>query len=202
MSGELGTSRRYIQQQYGDDSNLAARQSIYAYQRPKRDLHNRSLDLAELRGDESVVDVGCGNGRYLAALRARGHRGLPLRRGSLGGHAAHGASGDRWGSVARRATRSPCRSEATRSTSRSRCTCSTTYPIRRRRSPRSAGSFARTVLRSCSRTPSVISWSSTGCWTSARPPRSETFRSSGRERRSGVTRSKAARRCSKPSSPT
>ena len=76
MSGELGTSRRYIRQQYGDDSNLAVRQSIYAYQRPKLDLHNRSLDLAELRGDESVVDVGCGNGRYLAALRARGHRGF------------------------------------------------------------------------------------------------------------------------------
>jgi ubiquinone/menaquinone biosynthesis C-methylase UbiE len=74
--GALGTSRRYIAHQYGDDRNLAARQAIYRYQRPRRDLHNASLDLAQLRGDETVVDVGCGNGRYLAALRARGHRGV------------------------------------------------------------------------------------------------------------------------------
>jgi SAM-dependent methyltransferase len=76
MSGELGTSRGYIEKQYGDDRNLAARQSIYSHQRPRLDLHNGSLDLAELRGDETVLEIGCGNGRYLALLRARGHRGL------------------------------------------------------------------------------------------------------------------------------
>jgi ubiquinone/menaquinone biosynthesis C-methylase UbiE len=31
--------------------------------------------LAELHGDERIVDVGCGNGRYLRTLRSRGHRG-------------------------------------------------------------------------------------------------------------------------------
>jgi ubiquinone/menaquinone biosynthesis C-methylase UbiE len=76
MSDELGTSRRYLEQQYGDDANLAARQSIYVYQRPRLDLYNGSLDLAAMRGDESVLDVGCGNGRYLEALQTRGHRGL------------------------------------------------------------------------------------------------------------------------------
>lgn len=76
MSGELGTSRRYIEQQYGDDRNLAARQSIYSYQQPRLDLHNSSLDLAALRGDEAILDVGCGNGRYLAELRSRNHRGF------------------------------------------------------------------------------------------------------------------------------
>jgi len=29
-----------------------------------------------MRGDEQVLDVGCGNGRYLQALREGGHRGL------------------------------------------------------------------------------------------------------------------------------
>jgi SAM-dependent methyltransferase len=29
-----------------------------------------------LRGDETILDVGCGNGLYLGALRGRGHRGL------------------------------------------------------------------------------------------------------------------------------
>ncbi|MDQ1508452.1 MAG: hypothetical protein QOG50_296 [Actinomycetota bacterium] len=71
-----GTSRDYIDQQYGDDRNLAARQSIYSFQRPRLDLHGSSIDLAELTGDESVLDVGCGNGRYLTELNARGHRGF------------------------------------------------------------------------------------------------------------------------------
>lgn len=76
MSGELGTSRSYIDKQYADDRNLATRQSIYSYQRPQLDLHNSSLDLAALRGDETVLEIGCGNGRYLEALTARGHRGV------------------------------------------------------------------------------------------------------------------------------
>ncbi len=75
MRAELGTGRQYVDKQYGDDRNLAARQSIYAYQRPHLDLYNSSLDLAELTGDESILDAGCGNGRYLETLRARGHRG-------------------------------------------------------------------------------------------------------------------------------
>ena len=71
-----GTSRDYIARQYADDRNLAARQSIYTFQQPRLDLHGSSIDLAELTGNESILDVGCGNGRYLAELQARGHRGL------------------------------------------------------------------------------------------------------------------------------
>jgi ubiquinone/menaquinone biosynthesis C-methylase UbiE len=73
---ESGTSRDYIAAQYGDDRNLAARQSIYSFQRPQLDLHASSIDLARLTGAESVLDVGCGNGRYLAELQRRGHRGF------------------------------------------------------------------------------------------------------------------------------
>ena len=64
--------------QYRTDANLAARQSIYAYQRPAMDLPSLVLELAGLHGDETVADVGCGNGVYLAELARRGQAGPVL----------------------------------------------------------------------------------------------------------------------------
>lgn len=64
--------------QYRTDANLAARQSIYAYQLPAIDLPKEALDLAGLRGDETVFDIGCGNGAYLDELARRGHAGRTL----------------------------------------------------------------------------------------------------------------------------
>jgi ubiquinone/menaquinone biosynthesis C-methylase UbiE len=61
--------------QYHNEANLCARQSIYAYQQPRVDLPGAVMDLAVRTGDEVVVDVGCGNGAYLAELARRGHRG-------------------------------------------------------------------------------------------------------------------------------
>ncbi|HZU73274.1 MAG TPA: class I SAM-dependent methyltransferase [Acidimicrobiales bacterium] len=70
------TDRSYLRTvQYADPGNLVARQSIYAFQRPRIDLPAWALDLAGIRGVETVVDVGCGNGAYLAVLRRRGHDG-------------------------------------------------------------------------------------------------------------------------------
>ncbi len=77
MSADPSTDRRALtEQQYADSGNLVARQSIYAFQRPISDIWNGSLDLARLRGDETILDIGCGNGLYLGVLRARRHRGL------------------------------------------------------------------------------------------------------------------------------
>jgi SAM-dependent methyltransferase len=61
--------------QYGTDANLAARQSIYAFERPRIDLPATVLSLARLDGAETVADIGCGNGVYLAELSRRGHEG-------------------------------------------------------------------------------------------------------------------------------
>jgi SAM-dependent methyltransferase len=73
------TDRTYLSQvQYRSDVNLAARQSVYAYQVPKIDLAAAVLDLAALAGDESVAEIGCGNGMYLAELTRRRHRGRVL----------------------------------------------------------------------------------------------------------------------------
>jgi SAM-dependent methyltransferase len=64
--------------QYRTDANLAARQSVYAYQHPRIDLPAAVLGLPGLRGSETVADVGCGNGAYLAELASRGHTGRVL----------------------------------------------------------------------------------------------------------------------------
>jgi ubiquinone/menaquinone biosynthesis C-methylase UbiE len=97
VTSDPTTDRRYLtDQQYADSGNLAARQSIYAFQQPITDIWGRSLDLAGLNGHESLLDVGCGNGMYLGVLRARGHRGLvcgaDLSVGML--TSARGAAGD------------------------------------------------------------------------------------------------------------
>jgi SAM-dependent methyltransferase len=77
-SGTLTNQDYLTKVQYRDDANLSARQSIYAYQQPRIDLVAAVLDLARLTGDETVADVGCGNGVYLAALARRGHAGRLL----------------------------------------------------------------------------------------------------------------------------
>jgi SAM-dependent methyltransferase len=64
--------------QYKTDANLAARQSIYAYQQPRIDLAARVVDLAAPELSFTVADIGCGNGRYLAELVSRGFPGRLL----------------------------------------------------------------------------------------------------------------------------
>jgi SAM-dependent methyltransferase len=80
LSGEASawTDRGWLAAQYKTDGNLAARQSIYAYQRPRHDIARLVVDLAALSGQETVADVGCGNGAYLAELTRRGHAGPVL----------------------------------------------------------------------------------------------------------------------------
>jgi SAM-dependent methyltransferase len=64
--------------QYRSDENLRARQSIYDFQRPLIDLPRVVVDLAKPEGNETVVDVGCGNALYLGELKRRRHAGLVI----------------------------------------------------------------------------------------------------------------------------
>lgn len=77
-AGLSPAARELREQQYSTSANLAARQSIYAYQDPKIALPGEVLGLAELEGYETIVDVGCGNGRYLEWLSRHGHSGRML----------------------------------------------------------------------------------------------------------------------------
>ena len=58
--------------QYGDDQRLSARQRLW---QTAPDLVGRVLALSAIGPTDAVVDVGCGNGRYLQRLRATGHAG-------------------------------------------------------------------------------------------------------------------------------
>jgi SAM-dependent methyltransferase len=64
--------------QYRTGANLAARKAIYACQRPRLDLPSRVLGPSAPQGDETVADIGCGNGAYLAELARRRHAGPVL----------------------------------------------------------------------------------------------------------------------------
>ena len=60
--------RRLRTQAYANSDNLMARASIYQYQQPPIDLTGWALEQIAWRGDECVLDVGCGPGQYLRRL--------------------------------------------------------------------------------------------------------------------------------------
>lgn len=55
--------------QYADDANLAARQRLWSFQTTPFDLFGWVIDLTGAQLGDRVLDVGCGNGRYLWALQ-------------------------------------------------------------------------------------------------------------------------------------
>jgi SAM-dependent methyltransferase len=70
---------------YADPSGLTARASLYDHQHPRIDLVGEALDMLDPIAGRVVGDVGCGNGRYVGALRAGGARviGIDLSFGML-----------------------------------------------------------------------------------------------------------------------
>jgi SAM-dependent methyltransferase len=92
---DIWTNRAFLREmQYRTDENLAARQSIYAYQDPKIDLPAVVLDAAGVPSGGVVADIGCGNGVYLAELARRAVPsrviGMDLSPGMLAAASARG----------------------------------------------------------------------------------------------------------------
>lgn len=73
---DVGASEREVlrEQAYGEPSKLLARQKLWTYVE-RTWTTGRISSALELNGGETIVDVGCGNGRDLLALRADGHTG-------------------------------------------------------------------------------------------------------------------------------
>ena len=64
------------QRAYHDDRKLAVRQHLHQFTTtPLPSKRGRIFSVFEPRGDEVVIDVGCGNGNDLRSLAAAGHAG-------------------------------------------------------------------------------------------------------------------------------
>ena len=77
--------RHLLDTAYADPSGLQTRAALYDHQQPRIDLTAELVGMARPVAGERVADVGCGNGRYLAALAAVGANvvGLDLSAGML-----------------------------------------------------------------------------------------------------------------------
>jgi SAM-dependent methyltransferase len=77
---------------YADDAKLRSRIAIYDYLSPQRDAVGDGLAAVDWRGDETVLDVGCGNGQWLRRMPAGVRRiGLDQSAGMLAAARSSGA---------------------------------------------------------------------------------------------------------------
>ena len=80
-----------VRQIFASEGNLLIRQDIHdKYTVPKQDYITWALSCVQWRGDEQVLDVGCGPGRWATVMRERlpniTYYGLDLHQGMLAHH--------------------------------------------------------------------------------------------------------------------
>ena len=70
-AGDDALSGAGQRQNYESDENLVKRQGLWAYVDPSLTHGGIPIQRISLRGDETVVDVGCGNGIWLSGLQGQ-----------------------------------------------------------------------------------------------------------------------------------
>lgn len=71
MENSATSDARLLRTAYADSTNLGARVALYDYQQPRVDLLGAALRGLELPAGASVLDVGCGYGRWVGRLAER-----------------------------------------------------------------------------------------------------------------------------------
>jgi SAM-dependent methyltransferase len=75
VSDAFTDRKRLVGSAYATPKNFNARRSIYSYRVPPLDVVSFAEDLVNWRGDERLLDVGCGPGHYVTGIRAK-HPGV------------------------------------------------------------------------------------------------------------------------------
>ena len=73
--GKLQDSKYLSQNQYSTPDKLQARWKTHEFAFPKVDIYHHGIESLGLKGTESLLDVGCGDGSALRLLRSNGHKG-------------------------------------------------------------------------------------------------------------------------------
>ena len=55
--------------QYNDPTNLYLRRALFTNSVPKISIHEKALEYLKLDGHENILEVGCGDGKFLLQLR-------------------------------------------------------------------------------------------------------------------------------------
>jgi ubiquinone/menaquinone biosynthesis C-methylase UbiE len=61
--------------QYASADNVRARWDLYEFAVPRIDIHQTGIEHLSFRGNEDILEVGCGDGSVLIDLRRHGHVG-------------------------------------------------------------------------------------------------------------------------------
>ena len=86
MSEKFSDPLYLAQVQYATLDNLAARRKILEFSIPRFDIHTDGIHILHLAGNESILEVGCGDGSVLLNLRKEQHHqgrlvGIDLSKG-------------------------------------------------------------------------------------------------------------------------
>ncbi|MCH7567889.1 MAG: methyltransferase domain-containing protein [Nanoarchaeota archaeon] len=73
MSSTLEKSQ--LKDQYSTPEKVKARWNIYEYTSPKTNLIQEAINKLDLKGNETILDIGCGDGNFLSHIKASGHKG-------------------------------------------------------------------------------------------------------------------------------
>jgi len=64
-----------LRDQYSTSKNVRARWNIYEYTVPKTNLIQEAINKLNLQGNETILDLGCGDGNFLLHMKSNRHKG-------------------------------------------------------------------------------------------------------------------------------